>query len=179
MISVQLLAIAYAIIGALLLYLLVATRRTVSFKIFMVVLLSGLYVSTYLSLKELQGWPVTEDLPKRFRLHWAIITEPDKAQKAVGRIYLWIQPTAPSGKLVDKPRAYYLPCVRLTRAKRLRDNSVERNWPRTRRLTGPKSSSNQTLIPSTLPFNRRRQGYSFVPCLGLRYHPRAADRSFD
>jgi hypothetical protein len=109
MISVQLLAIAYAIIGALLLYLLVATRRTVSFKIFMVVLLSGLYVSTYLSLKELQGWPVTEDLPKRFRLHWAIITEPDKAQKAVGRIYLWIQPTAPSGKLVDKPRAYYLP----------------------------------------------------------------------
>jgi hypothetical protein len=109
MISVQVLAIAYALIGALLLYLLVATRRSVSFKIFTVVLVSGLYMGTYLGLKELQGWPVNEELPLRFRLHWAMINEPDKAQNAQGTIYLWIQTSAPSGKLLDEPRAYHLP----------------------------------------------------------------------
>ncbi|MDP4598120.1 MAG: hypothetical protein NWR61_04330 [Pseudomonadales bacterium] len=109
MISVQILAIAYAVIGALLLYLLVATRRSVTFKLFMVVLVSGLYVGTYLGLKELQGWPVEEALPKHFRLHWATINEPDKAQKAKGAIYLWIQPSVPGGKLLATPRAYHLP----------------------------------------------------------------------
>jgi len=109
MISVQVLAIAYAVIGALLLYLLVATRRSVSFKILTVVLISGLYVGTYLGLKQLQGWPVSEELPDRFRLHWAMINEPDKAQHAQGAIYLWIQPSAPNGKLIDEPRAYHLP----------------------------------------------------------------------
>jgi hypothetical protein len=109
MISVQVLAIAYAVIGALLLYLLVATRRSVSFKIFAVVLISSLYVGTYLGLKELQGWPVNEELPERFRLHWAMINEPDKAQNAQGTIYLWIQTSAPNGKLIDEPRAYHLP----------------------------------------------------------------------
>ena len=109
MISVQVLAIAYAVMGALLLYLLMATRRSVSFKTFIVVLVSGLYVSTYLGLKELQGWPVNEALPDRFRLHWAMINEPDKAQHAQGAIYLWIQPSAPNGKLTHEPRAYHLP----------------------------------------------------------------------
>lgn len=109
MISVQVLAIAYAVIGALLLYLLVATRRSVSFKILTVMLVSALYVGTYLGLKQLQGWPVNEELPQRFRLHWAMINEPDKTLQAQGAIYLWIQPTAPSGKLVDEPRAYHLP----------------------------------------------------------------------
>ena len=104
MISVQILAIAYAVMGALLLYLLIATRRTVSFKIFLVILVSGLYVGTYLGLKDLQGWPVTEELPQHFRLHWAMISDPDKSQKTTGSIYFWIQPTAPTGKLVAEPR---------------------------------------------------------------------------
>jgi hypothetical protein len=109
LISVQILAIAYAVIGALLLYLLVATRRSVSFKILTVVLVSGLYGGTYLGLKELQGWPVEEELPKHFRLHWATISEPDKKLNAKGAIYLWIQPSAPGGKLMANPRAYSLP----------------------------------------------------------------------
>jgi hypothetical protein len=109
MISFQVLAIAYAVIGALLLYLLVATQRSVSFKIVTVILVSGLYVGTYLGLKELQGWPVTEELPQRFRLHWAMINEADKAQHGPGTIYLWIQPSAPNGKLIKQPRAYHLP----------------------------------------------------------------------
>ena len=109
MIFVQVMAIAYAVIGALLLYLLAATRRSVGFKIFIVVLVSGLYVGTYLGLKQYQGWPVSEDLPQRFRLHWAMIIEPDKAQQSLGSIYLWIQPSMPGGKLIDEPRAYHLP----------------------------------------------------------------------
>ncbi|MFT4730168.1 MAG: hypothetical protein ACI9UN_004691 [Granulosicoccus sp.] len=109
MISVQVLAIAYAVIGALLLYLLAATQRSVSFKILTVVLVSGLYAGTYLGLRDLQGWPVTEELPQRFRLHWAMINEADKAQKNPGTIYLWIQPSAPNGKLIEQPRAYHLP----------------------------------------------------------------------
>ena len=109
MIFVQVLAIAYAVIGALMLYLLIATRRSVGFKIFMVVLVSGLYVGTYLGLKQYQGWPVSEDLPQRFRLHSAMIVEPDKAQQSLGSIYLWIQPSSPAGTLLDEPRAYHLP----------------------------------------------------------------------
>ena len=73
------------------------------------ILVSGLYVGTYLGLKDLQGWPVTEELPQRFQLHWAMISEPDKSQKTTGSIYLWIQPTAPTGKLMAEPRAYHLP----------------------------------------------------------------------
>lgn len=109
MIFVQVLAIAYAVIGALLLYLLAATNRSVSFKIFLVILVSSLYAGTYLGLKQYQGWPVSEELPQQFRLHWAMIIEPDKAQQANGSIYLWIQPSNPTGKLIDEPRAYHLP----------------------------------------------------------------------
>ena len=38
-----------------------------------------------------------------------MISEPDKSQKTPGRIYLWIQPTAPTGKLMAEPRAFDLP----------------------------------------------------------------------
>ena len=109
MISIQLLAIAYSVMGALLLYLLIATRRSLTFKILTIVLVSTLYVGTYVGLKHLQGWPVSEALPLNFRLHWALINEPDKALKQQGTIDLWVQQTSLTGQVTDKPRAYRLP----------------------------------------------------------------------
>jgi len=175
MIAVQVLAIAYAVMGALLLYLLVATRRSVSFKIFTVVLISGLYVGTYLGLKELQGWPVNEPLPERFRLHWAMINEPDKAQDAQGTIYLWIQTSAPNGKLIDEPRAYHLPydqrmAEKVENALRHIDDgkTVEGQFARAQpaletQEAGQHSKLKLDLDPANAAINQQEAGLQFAP----------------
>ncbi|MFT4631051.1 MAG: hypothetical protein ACI8PP_000816 [Candidatus Pseudothioglobus sp.] len=186
MISVQVLAIAYAVMGALLLYLLVATRRSLSFKIFTVVLISGLYVGTYMGLKELRGWPVNEALPERFRLHWAMINEPDKAQDAQGTIYLWIQTSAPNGELIDEPRAYHLPFNRKM-AERVENalrqigegETVEGQFARAQpalqvKETDKQSKLNLELDPAKAAASRQEAGLQFAPLPRTGLPPKGA-----
>ena len=69
------------------------------------------------SLDNLKGWPTAEELPERFLIHWVVVKEPDKVEKADGGIYLWVRDIDPDNdsslKFFQKdeslePRAYRL-----------------------------------------------------------------------
>lgn len=106
--SVTLLVCAYAVAAALLLNVWVATRWPTVVKIVLVVLVTLLYVGSYLGLRDIQGWPSAEPLPDTFRLLWAKIEEPDKAAGSEGQIYLWVRKLDAAQRAVGEPRAYRL-----------------------------------------------------------------------
>ena len=63
---------------------------------------------SYVSIPDLLGWPIAQDLPQKFRLHAAYIQQPDKLSKSKGTINLWVtdaQDLAQGGV----PRAFQFP----------------------------------------------------------------------
>ncbi len=107
--AVPLLAIAYVLVAALILNVWIATGWRTGVKVSLVLLVTLLYVSTYVGLREIQGLPAEGEPPERFRLLWAKIEEPDKASRSVGHIYLWVQALDMAQSVVGEPRAYKLP----------------------------------------------------------------------
>lgn len=107
--SIQLLALSYALVAALLLNIWIATRWSTGFKVTIILLTTSLYVGTYLGLTEMQGWPTTDPMPESFRLLWAKIDEPEKTTASEGRIYLWVQELDVAERITGQPRAYSLP----------------------------------------------------------------------
>jgi len=144
LISTQLLAIAYAIIAALTLNIWLSTKWSTGFKVSLIVLVSGLYVGTYISLGKIQGWPTTNPVPDSFRLVWAKIDEPDKGANSPGQIYLWLRQLDLNGQVDGEPRGYKLP-YRIGLAENIED-ALEKmeggnrvNGRRTRGLIKPES----------------------------------------
>ncbi len=107
--AVPILALAFALVAALVLNLWLRTSWSLPFKLGAVLLTSALYVGTYYGLREMQGWPITDPLPDRFRLHWAMVEEPDKAADQDGWIYVWLRPLDGTGEPYGKPRAHQIP----------------------------------------------------------------------
>ncbi len=108
-----LLAISYAALAALLLALNMATPWRRSIKFAAIILVSALYVGTYIAAQELRGWAVKAEPPTPFKLHWAVVEEPDKAQdenkNGEGAIYILAQKISPLGAHLGVPRLYHLP----------------------------------------------------------------------
>ena len=98
----------YVLLAALLTALCLATRYHWLIKAAAIVLVSVFYVATAKSMKGLLGWPISEELPSRFRLVSAQVYEPDKLTDAKGVIYFWL---VPMGERIgwSRPRAYELP----------------------------------------------------------------------
>ncbi len=109
MISTPLLALSYALLAALVLNIWIATKWSTAFKISLVLIMTLLYIGTYLGLREIQGWPTTDPMPDSFRLLWAKIDEPDKQSGSEGNIYMWVQNIDAAERLTGEPRAYKLP----------------------------------------------------------------------
>ncbi len=102
------LAAAYVFVAALVLNLWLATQWRTSVKVCLVVLVSLLYIGTYMGIKELRGWPTDEPLPESFHFVWAKIDEPDKRIGSKGQIYLWVQALTENGEIDSGPRSYQL-----------------------------------------------------------------------
>ena len=101
-----LLGAAYALLAALLLSFNLHTRFQRTLKYGVIVLTSLFYVGTYWGIQSLRGWALAAEPPQPFRLHWAIVQEPDKANGTPGKIYLLAsQPTEEP----PRPRLYALP----------------------------------------------------------------------
>lgn len=103
-----LLSASYVAVAALLLSLNVASVWRWQVKIASIVIVSALYVGTYLGAKELLGWPSGTEMPDYFRLHWAIVTEPDKFTGEDGRILVWAEQLDEKDQSLAPPRAYRL-----------------------------------------------------------------------
>jgi hypothetical protein len=73
---------------------------------------AGFFVIAFLAVLGLVGWPTDAAPPGRFRLHAALVHEPDRAGRSAGAIYLWLSPSDQGGETLEPPRAYAMPYSR-------------------------------------------------------------------
>ncbi len=103
------LGIAYAVLAALVLNLNLNSPWRKEIKIAAIIAVSLLYVGSYYGSQNLRGWAIAQNPPNPFKLHWAIVEEPDKAAKTSGAIYILAQPLNAQRRVVGRPRLYQLP----------------------------------------------------------------------
>ena len=103
------LGLAYAALAALVLTLNLNSQWRREIKIGIIILMSALYFAAYWGGQNLRGWAIASQPPNPFKLHWAIVEEPDKARDTSGAIYILAQQLSPQGALLSRPRLYRLP----------------------------------------------------------------------
>lgn len=101
-----LLTVAYVLLAVLLLSLNLRSGWPWMIKLMAIMLTTLAYMGTFYSLDQLQGYPVSEALPDRFEMEWALVDEPDKVTGEEGSIYLWIRELDDLKQPVGPPRAY-------------------------------------------------------------------------
>ena len=77
-----------------------------------IALTSAFAIAGFLAVQAMLGWPTEAPPPARFRLHAALVHEPDRRVDAAGAIYLWVSPEDQNGRPNGPPRAYALPYSR-------------------------------------------------------------------
>jgi hypothetical protein len=103
------LTVAYALVAALLAYLLLLTRLHWVFKALATVSTVALIPLTFHGVGELRGLPSDGPVPSNFLLLWAQVVEPNLLQGENGRVFLWLQTLDDENYPVGSPRAYQLP----------------------------------------------------------------------
>ncbi len=103
------LSIAYALIGALLLLVLVYARLPWPVKAVAVVVTSAFYIVSFVGMRGLLGWASVDRLPASFKLLQARIVEPHSLEGDPGAIYLWVEALDDGNRPSGVPRAYRIP----------------------------------------------------------------------
>jgi len=103
------LAVAYALIGALLLVVLVYGRLPWQLKAVAVAVTSAFYVASFLGMRGLLGWASVDKLPPSFKLLQARIVEPHSLEGDPGAVYLWVEELDDGNRPSGVPRAYRIP----------------------------------------------------------------------
>ena len=101
--------VAYAVVAALLLTLNLSTPWRREIKLAAIIVVTALYVTTYQGAQDLRGWALGAEPPNPFKLHWAVVEEPDKARGTAGAIYILGQRLTARGMTLGEPRLYRLP----------------------------------------------------------------------
>ena len=104
-----LLGLAYALVAALLLTLNLQTKYRREIKLAAIILVSLLYIGAYHGAQNLLGWAISVAPPNPFKLHWAVVEEPDKARGTDGAIYILGQKLNRRSIAEGQPRLYRLP----------------------------------------------------------------------
>lgn len=100
---------AYALVAALLAYVLLLARLHWFFKALATVATVALIPLTFNGIGELRGLPSDGPIPASFRMLWAQVTEPNPLQKEKGNVFLWLQTLDANNFPLGQPRAYQLP----------------------------------------------------------------------
>ncbi|MBO0752993.1 MAG: hypothetical protein J2P53_12825 [Bradyrhizobiaceae bacterium] len=103
------LSVAYAMIGALLLVVLVYARLAWPLKAAFVVATSAFYVASFFGTRGLLGWASVDRLPATFKLLQVRIVEPHTVEGDPGSVYLWVEALGGDNRPSGVPRAYRLP----------------------------------------------------------------------
>jgi len=104
-----LLGMAYAVVAALLLTLNLQTPYRREIKLAAILIVSLLYIGAYHGAQNLRGWAISAAPPNPFKLHWAVVEEPDKAAGTAGAIYILGQSLSARGVSLGEPRLFRLP----------------------------------------------------------------------
>jgi hypothetical protein len=100
---------AYIVVAVLLLSLNIAPRWSWWIKATSIIVTSAFFIVSYYSIIDIMGWPVKDDMPSRFQLHWARVVEPDKLLNTPGAIFLWVEELDNQNIPLGVPRAFRLP----------------------------------------------------------------------
>ncbi|MEE3328350.1 MAG: hypothetical protein VX252_13515 [Myxococcota bacterium] len=146
--AILLLTLAYVAVAALLLSLNLATRYSGWIKALAIVLVSMLYVGTWLGYRGLLGWPSPEPMAADFRVLWISIEDPDKTSSRPGHIYYWVRALDEVGEVVGPPRAHAVPWEEATaeEAQRALDEMEEGRVLNGRRTRGMLSASETSVM---------------------------------
>ena len=87
-VTMLLLSGAYALVAALLVLLLLATRLPFFLKGLATVATCGMILWTYQAIGELRGLPTDSEPPAHFKLHWARVVEPNPLMKEKGHVFM-------------------------------------------------------------------------------------------
>ncbi len=107
--DIFMLSVAYALVGALLLVVLVYARLPWSLKGIAVIVTSSFYIASFLGIRGLLGWASVDRLPPNFKLLQARIVEPHSLEGDPGAIYLWVEALDDGNRPSGVPRAYRIP----------------------------------------------------------------------
>lgn len=107
---------AYVLLAALLLSITIWNRVRWWIKAATIVITCGFFFISFLSVRQILGWPTNSGLPDRFELIWAFVEEPDETARTAGGVYVWAM-TLPGSGSVD-PAEVHQPGVIDTRIKR-------------------------------------------------------------
>ena len=100
---------SYALVAALLAYLLLLTRTHWLMKVLATAATVATIPLVFWGVGELRGLPSDGDIPPSFRMLWAQLIEPNALQGEEGRVYIWLQKLDSENYPVGPPRAYQLP----------------------------------------------------------------------
>ena len=103
------LAVAYAVIGALLLIVVVYARLHWSLKAVVIVVTTAFYFISFGGMRGLLGWASAEKLPPKFKLLHTRIVEPHSLEGDPGSIYLWVEEVDVDNRPSAIPRAFRVP----------------------------------------------------------------------
>jgi len=106
---ILILTAAYALVAALLAYLLLLTRLHWVFKGLATLAVVAMIPLTFFGVGELRGLPSDGDIPDSFRMLWAQVVDPNPRQGEKGHVFLWVQKLDAENYPVGQPRAYQLP----------------------------------------------------------------------
>ena len=106
---ILMLSLAYALIGALLLVVLIYARLPWQLKALAVVVTSAFYVASFVGMRGLLGWASVDRLPVNFKLLQSRIVDPHSLQGDPGSIYLWVEALDDGNRPSGVPRAYRIP----------------------------------------------------------------------
>jgi hypothetical protein len=106
------LVIAYLLLAILLLSLNLRSAWRWHIKAVAILVTSLFFVLTFVTIQAMLGWPTESEPPSSFRLHAALVQEPQHRAGRQGRIYLWLSPNHAEGAPAGPPRAYALPYSR-------------------------------------------------------------------
>ena len=99
---------AYALVAALLAYLVIFSRLHVAVKAAATLAVAALIPLTLNGIGELRGLPSDGPIPAAFKLHWARVVEPNALLGEKGQVFLWLEELDADNYPSGIPRAYQL-----------------------------------------------------------------------
>ena len=104
---------AYVALAVLLLSLNLRAAWPWPVKAAAILVTAGFFAGSFIALQTMLGWPTEQPAPAAFRLHAALVDEPDPRGDEPGAIYLWLSEVDGGGTGAEAaPRVHALPYSR-------------------------------------------------------------------
>lgn len=105
-------SLAYALLGAVLLVILIRVSMPRFLKIASVAIISSAYCAVFFAATNLLGWSAPIAVPDKFQVLWTRVIEPNPSRNEPGAVHLWLEELDERNIPSGKPRAFLLPYSR-------------------------------------------------------------------